>query len=75
MGMGFIEDCSKHGEADLGCFGYSSANYFSFFCFLFLKFYLFIFREVKGGEHQCVVASRMPPIGDLARNPDWESNQ
>ena len=30
-------------------------------------------------KHQCVVASHMPPTGDLARNPglcsDWESNQ
>ena len=29
-------------------------------------------------KHQCVVASRMPPTGDLACNPamgpDWESN-
>ena len=28
-------------------------------------------------KHQCVVASHMPPTGDLARNPgmcpDWES--
>ena len=47
--------------------------------------YLFIFREKRregerGGEkHQCVVASRAPPTGDLACNPgmcpDWESNQ
>ena len=53
--------------------------------FLFFKrFYLFIFREGgREGErevekHQCVVASRVPPTGDLARNPgmcpDWESN-
>ena len=33
----------------------------------------------RGGEkYQCVVASRMPPTGDLACNPgmcpDWESN-
>ena len=30
------------------------------------------------GKHQCVVASRVPPTGDLAFNPgmcpDWESN-
>ena len=49
-----------------------------------LKDYLFIFREAgmeverKGGKRQCVVASRMPPTGDLARNPgvcpDWEWN-
>ena len=53
--------------------------------FLFLKLkILFIFREgVKEGEkegekHQCVVASHMPPTGDLAHNPgmcpDWESS-
>ena len=50
----------------------------------FLRFYLFIFREEKEGEregekHLCVVASRMPPTGDLAYNPgmcpDWELNQ
>ena len=49
----------------------------------FLKFYLFIFRERKGGrkrgrETSCVVASCMSPLGDLAHNigicPDWESN-
>ena len=46
--------------------------------------YLFIFRERgrdgerAGEKHQCVVAFRVPPTGDLARNPgmypDWESN-
>ena len=42
-----------------------------------------IYTEGKGGrkgeEHQCVVASHVPPTGDLAHNPvrcpDWESNQ
>ena len=33
----------------------------------------------EGKKHQCVVTSRMPPTGDLARDPsmypDWESNQ
>ena len=32
----------------------------------------------KGEKHQCVVASCVPPTGDLAHNPgvcpDWESN-
>ena len=47
--------------------------------------YLIIFRakgregERKGEKHQCVVASRIPPTGDLAHNPDvcpdWELNQ
>ena len=55
------------------------------FVFLFKKrLYLFIFRqrgsegEREGEKHQCVVASYMPPTGDLAHNPsmgpDWELN-
>ena len=46
---------------------------------------LFIFRERgrererEGEEHQCVVASCMPPTGALAHIPgmcpDWESNR
>ena len=35
--------------------------------------------ERKGEKHQYVVASHVPPIGDLAHNPgicpDWELNQ
>ena len=50
---------------------------------LFLKsrFYLFIFRvrEGEGEKYQCVVASRVPPTGDLSSNTgiclDWESNR
>ena len=40
-----------------------------------LKRFLFIFREREreggrqGEKHQCMVASHMPPTGDLARNP------
>ena len=55
---------------------------FIFFYFLFLRFYLFIFREKgregdrEGEKHQCVVASHTPPTVDLACNPgmcpDWE---
>ena len=34
--------------------------------------------EKEGDKHPCVVASRMPPTGDLACNPgmcpDWELN-
>ena len=52
----------------------------------FKRFYLFIYFRERGREgeregekHQCVVASCMPPTGDLARNPgmcpDWESNR
>ena len=50
----------------------------------FERFHLFIFRqrgregEREGEIHQCVVASRVPPAGDLAYNPgmypNWESN-
>ena len=41
---------------------------------IFIKhYYLFIFREGKGGregeKHQIVVASHAPPIGDLACDP------
>ena len=52
---------------------------------LLLRFYVFIFRERgregerEGEKHQCVVASRAPPTGDLAHNPgmcpDCELNQ
>ena len=53
-------------------------------CFLKDIIYLFIFRQMgregerQGEKHQCVVASHVPPTGDLAHNPgmcpDWESN-
>ena len=42
---------------------------------IFLRFYLFIFRERKreggreGEKHQCVVASCLPQSRDLACNP------
>ena len=58
------------------------------FCCCFFKIlfiYVFIFREKrkegerKGEKHQCVIASHVAPIGDLAHNPgmcpDWELNQ
>ena len=51
----------------------------------FFKDFIYLFldrgegREEEGEKHQCVVASHMPPTGDLACNPgmcpDWESNQ
>ena len=56
---------------------------FLLFIFNFLnfkRFYLFIFRETirEREKHQCVVASCVPPTGDLVSNPgscpDWESN-
>ena len=61
-----------------------SSTMILFFYLLLFRFSLLIFRE-KGREgqrevekHQCVVASRTPPTGDLACNtgmcPDWESN-
>ena len=52
-------------------------------CF-FKRFYYLFLEKGKEGEreeekHQCVVASLVPPMGDLARNsgmcPDWELNQ
>ena len=54
---------------------------FTFFCYLsFLFVCLFIESgkegERKGERHQCAVASRVRPTGDLAGNPgmwpDWE---
>ena len=58
-------------------FHYFKSNYKNNWCklfyFIFLRFYFFIFREGKGkrkrGKYQCVVASHMPPTGDLACNP------
>ena len=55
---------------------------FSFFLRLFTYHYFYFQRKRKGGrkrgKHQCVVASRTTPAGDLACNPgmcpDWESN-
>ena len=48
---------------------------------LFLRFYLFIFRERgrEGEKNQCVVVSCIHPTGDLPHNPgmcpDWVSKQ
>ena len=57
----------------------TSQNHSFSFYFIFLRFYLFILERGREGEkYQCVVASRMPPTGDLTHNPgmcpDWESN-
>ena len=53
-------------------------------CVCFLNDFIYLFLErgeekEKGEEkHLCVVASQVPPTGDLACNPgmctDWESN-
>ena len=52
--------------------------------FSFKILFIYFEREGKGGEregekHQCVVASHVPPTGDLAHNPgmclEWELNQ
>ena len=53
------------------------------FLFIFFKDLFILDRgregEREGEKHQCVVASHVPPTGDLAQNPgmcpDWESNQ
>ena len=56
-----------------------------FVLFYFFKDVIYLFLE-RGGEgeregekHQCVVASRAPPAGNMTRNPglcpDWESNR
>ena len=52
---------------------------------LFFKDFIYLFLErgrkgeTEGEKHQCVVASQVPPTGDLAHKPgmcpDWESNQ
>ena len=71
---GDINWCSQHEEN-------TAEEYLRFH---FLKDFIY-FRERgkeggrEGEKHQCVVASHMPPTGDLAHNPgtcpDWESNQ
>ena len=54
------------------------------FNFYFFKDFIYLFLERgkggrKGEKHHCVVASYMPPTGDLACNPGmfpaWESNR
>ena len=41
--------------------------------FIFFKYFIYLFFNRGGGregeKHQCVVASRTPPTGDLAHNP------
>ena len=37
------------------------------------RLYLFLERGREGEKHRCVVASHMPPTGDLACNPGmWQ---
>ena len=51
--------------------GDTSGTYFELH--FFLRFTYFLERgrerEKEGEKHQCVVASRMPPTGDLVCNP------
>ena len=67
------------GEAESSCYhvrpgpiNAGSQTSLEFLCF---KKILFIFRErekegeKEGEKHQCVVASHVPPTGDLAHNP------
>ena len=51
--------------------------------FFIFKYFIYLFLdrregEREGGKHQRVVASHMPPAGDLAQSPgmcpDWESH-
>ena len=53
---------------------YNSCLAFLSFCFLKILFIYFLERgregEREGEKHQCVVASCLPPTGDLARNPE-----
>ena len=56
-----------------------------FYLFVHFKDFIYLFLERgrvgerEGEKHQCVVASHVPPTGDLACNPgmclDWESNR
>ena len=71
-----VSGCTKEQNLTIG--------YLQNFKFYFLRFYLFNFREGREGEREVekyryVVASHMPPTGDLAHNPgmcpDWELNQ
>ena len=59
--------------------GHMGHFFFKKQCFIYLFLDRWGWKEKEGEKHQCVVASRVPPIGDLARNPgmrpDWESNQ
>ena len=56
---------------------------FKFLQFIFLKDFIYLFlergREGEREKHQCVVASHVAPIRNLAHNPgmcpDWESSR
>ena len=65
--------CSRYSAKH---WGYKQKIFFLNFIYLFLE--RGREREREGENHQCVVASHMPPTGDLAHNPgmcpDWESN-
>ena len=62
---------------------YNFSIYLFIYLFTYLLTYFLIERgregERDGQKYQCVVASHVPPTGNLARNPgmclDWESNK
>ena len=79
----FLKHKSDHSPPEINVNG--SLIFIKIHIYFFKRFYLFIFRERGregervGEKHQCVVASCVPPTGDLAHSPgmcpDWESNQ
>ena len=62
---------------------FSSIFLKSLFICIFICLFIYLLREEgkekEGEKHQCVVASHVPPTGDLAHNPgmcpDWKLNQ
>ena len=69
----FLINCHKNLMG--GTPGSGSVQLLSFFFKDFIHLFLGN-RGREGDKQQCVVASCVPPTGDLARNPgrDWESN-
>ena len=77
---------AEHHRPGIGSFCYKGRYWHNWktchYLFFFILFY-FLQRgregEREGEKHQCVIASFVPPTGDLACNPgmcpDWELNQ
>ena len=73
----------RKAKSSFFCF-YQKSHFSNSFIFSKILFIYFLEKGKKGErerereKHQCVVASHMPPFGDLAFNPgmcpDWESN-